>query len=494
MWLKFTKECPAAGRKAGDRWEVQDDTIARAYITAGYAVEDKAAETDLLGEARKAISEGLAAMQAAQAEALKEIARSIGQGFSTAAKATRFSPGLGGGIEASESEDEKFLRSGGFRSIGHYARSISKAGPVPGRVRDDSELGKYLTVCDRVNVARAVSTPDGMYETSEPDGGALVPPDFTTQIWERVYAQENLLARTQSYTVSGNTMVIPANAETSRADGSRWGGVLGYWEGEAQQLIGTRPKFRNIQERLKKLTVMTFVTNELLTDSATALEQYLGRVAPQEITFKILNGLINGTGAGMPLGILNDPAFVSVAKDTGQAHQSVSYTNIMNIYNTMWAPCRSRAIWVYNQEIEPQLWQMALPVGTGGVPVFLPPGVAGGQFTGGATSHPFGAQGTNTAEAAPYAMLYGRPALCLEQCPGLGTTGDIMLIDWSQYITIVKGSIQTAMSIHLKFDYDETVFRWIFRMDGQGAWYAPLTPFNTNLSKTYTFAVGLATR
>lgn len=490
MILKFSKDCPMAGRKLGDEWEVQDEKIARAYIEAGFATEHKQAEEGLLAEARTILTKGLADMQAAFTAQQAELTRSLGAGLSSAA---RFSPGLGG-IEPGESEDEKLIRRGGFKCLSHFAHDIAQAGPTPGKVRDAaSTLGKYNTTLEKVSQARAVSSPDGMFETSDPDGGALIPPDFTTQIWERVYSQESILPRTQSYTISGNTMQIPANAETSRVDGSRWGGVLGYWEGEAQQLSGTRPKFRNLNLRLKKLTVMTFVTNELLTDSATALEQYLGRVAPDEIQFKILDGLINGDGAGIPLGIINDPAFVQVAKDTGQASKTISYTNVMNMYNTMWAPSRARSIWVYNQEIEPQLWQMALPVGTGGVPVYLPPGM-GGQFTGGAYSRPAGAAGTNSAEAAPYAMLYGRPAICLEQCPGLGNVGDLMLIDWSQYISITKGSIQSAMSIHLKFDYDETVFRWIFRMDGQGAWYAPLTPYKTNLSKVYTFAVGLAAR
>ena len=58
------------------------------------------------------------------------------------------------------------------------------------------------------------------------------------------------------------------------------------------------------------------------------------------------------------------------------------------------------------------------------------------------------------------------PAYPMEQCPGLGLTGDLMLVDLSQYIAATKGTIQTAMSIHLKFDYDESVFRWIYRMDG----------------------------
>lgn len=492
MIIKFVKDHQASGRKAGDVWDT-DDVIARAYIGAGVAAEHKQAETDLMAEARKVLADGLAEMQRTFSESLATVTRTIGDGFRTAAAAGS-RRGFNPRIDATESEDEKYLRRGEFRSIGHFAREVQAAGPTPGRVRTESTLiGKYNTCLDRVNQARAVASPDGMFETSEPDGGATIPPDFTTQIWERVYSQEAILPRTQGYTVSGNTMLIPANAETSRADGSRWGGVLGYWEGEAQQLTGSRPKFRNIQLRLKKLTIMTFVTNELLTDSATALEQYLGRVAPEEIHFKVLDGLINGDGAGIPLGIINDPAFIQVAKDTNQASKTISYTNVMNMYNTLWAPSRARAIWVYNQEIEPQLWQMALPVGTGGVPVYLPPGM-GGQFTGGAAAHPGGHEGTNAAGGAPHAVLYGRPAIALEQCPGLGSVGDLMLIDWSQYISIVKGTIQTAMSIHLKFDFDETVFRWIFRMDGQGAWSAPLTPYKTNLSKTYSFAVGLAAR
>jgi HK97 family phage major capsid protein len=489
MILRFIKDCPPAGRKERDEWEVQDEKTARSYIDLGFA-EEKKGDEGLFAEARKILADGVAAMQRQFAEQHAETMKTIGRGFAGA----RFSPGLGDG-QGAESEDEKLIQRGGFKSMGHFARTIATSGPTPGNVRDAATiLGKYNSTLEKVAQARAVSSPDGMFETSEPDGGALIPPDFTTQIWERVYSQESILPRTQGYTISGNTMTIPANAETSRVDGSRWGGVLGYWEGEAQQLQGTRPKFRNLNLRLKKLTVMTFVTNELLTDSATALEQYLGRVAPDEIQFKILDGLINGDGSGIPLGIIADPAFISVAKDTGQATKTISYTNVMNMYNSMWAPSRARSIWVYNQEIEPQLWQMALPVGTGGVPVYLPPGMGGGVVTGGASSRPYGAEGTNASASAPWAMLYGRPAIALEQCPGLGQVGDLMLIDWSQYISITKGSIQSAMSIHLKFDYDETVFRWIFRMDGQGAWSAPLTPYKTNLAKTYSFAVGIAAR
>ena len=337
-------------------------------------------------------------------------------------------------MAATESEDEKLTRNGGFRNLAAFQPGSPAERRPAGRPAARTRTRCWENITRPSNgsgrpgqsVART-----GCTRISEPDGGALVPPDFTTQIWERLYSTEKLLPRTQGYTVSGNTFVMPANTETSRVDGSRWGGVLGYWEGEAQQLTGSRPKFRDLRYRLKKLTVMSFVTNELLTDSATALEQYLGRVVPQEIEFKIHDALINGTGAGIPLGILNDPALITVAKDTGQATKTISFTNVMNLYNTMWAGSRPNSIWLYNQEIEPQLWQMALPVGTGGVPVFLPSGV----------NNLYGA-----GASAPLATLYGRPAYPMEQCPGLGQTGDLILVDLSQYIAISKGTILTAMS------------------------------------------------
>ena len=304
MLIKFTKAHAASGRQAGDVWDT-DEPIARAYIAAGIAVEHKEAETDLLTAARAEIARGFELLQANLNDQVAGLGRTIGSGLASVGTSRRFSPR----IDPTESEDEKLSRTGGFRNLAHFSLEVQRSGgQTPGLVRNEgTALGKYLSACDRINVARAVSSPDGMYETSEPDGGALVPPDFTTQIWERLYSTEKLLPRTQGYTISGNTFTMPANSETSRVDGSRWGGVLGYWEGEAQQLTGSRPKFRNLNLRLKKLTVFSFVTNELLTDSATALEQYLGRVVPQEIEFKIHDALINGTGAGIPLGIAERP-------------------------------------------------------------------------------------------------------------------------------------------------------------------------------------------
>jgi len=73
--------------------------------------------------------------------------------------------------------------------------------------------------------------------------------------------------------------------------------------------------------------------------------------------------------------------------------------------------------------------------------------------------------------------VYGRPLLEVEYAAALGTTGDIMLASLSQYQTINKGGVQAASSIHVSFAADETVFRFVYRTDGQPLWNSALTPY-----------------
>ena len=128
-------------------------------------------------------------------------------------------------------------------------------------------------------------------------------------------------------------------------------------------------------------------------------------------------------------------------------------------------------VWLVNQDVTPQLHQLNLPVGTGGALVYMPPG---------------------GLSQSPYGTLYGRPVLESEYCSTLGTVGDIILFSPSQYQMIDKGGVQSAMSIHVRFIYDEQVFRFVYRIDGKPLWHQPLTPYQgTNTQSPF---VTLATR
>ena len=59
----------------------------------------------------------------------------------------------------------------------------------------------------------------------------------------------------------------------------------------------------------------------------------------------------------------------------------------------------------------------------------------------------------------------------------LGTVGDLILADWSQYQMIDKGGIKGASSMHVRFLQDEMVYKFTYRINGQPTWDAALTPY-----------------
>jgi len=328
-----------------------------------------------------------------------------------------------------------------WASRGEFFQAVMRAGKPGGQV--DPRLS-----------TRAAT---GLSESIPSDGGFLVEPAMADEILSTVWTSGEILPRVNKVTLTGNKTGMKFNGidETSRADGSRAGGILAYWAAEAAEKTASKPKFRQIQLDLNKLIGLCYATDELLGDAA-ALAQVIEKGFQAEFDFKIVDAIINGVGAGMPLGILNSGCIVSVSKESGQDADTIIYENINNMWSRMLASSRKNAVWVINQDCEPQLNSMSLAVGIGGVPVYMPPG------------------GLNDS---PYSKLMGRPVIPIEQCATVGDTGDIMLCDFSKYRAIDKGGPKGDVSIHVRFVYDESVFRFVYRFDGQPELGSEITPY-----------------
>jgi HK97 family phage major capsid protein len=344
----------------------------------------------------------------------------------------------------------------GFKTLGEFGMSVYSAS-VPQGYHDQ-----------RLQMLAAAS---GASMGVGSDGGWLIPPAFSTQVWDGLNDPANsLLPLTDSYTVTGESLTFNASAETSRVAGSRWGGIRGYWIAEADQMTASKPKLRQLKLEPQQLAVMCYATDKLLKN-AQAVEQWLTRAAVDEINFLVGDSIINGTGAGQPQGILNGTCLIPVAKETNQAAASIVYANVVKMYQRLHARSRAGARWYINQDCEPSLQQMSLTVGAGGVPAYLPPG---------------------GLSVSPYSTLMGLPVVPLEYCPTLGTVGDILLADMKAYATGLRGGVESAMSMHLRFDYNETAFRFLFEVDGQPWLASPITPYKgTNTTSPF---VALATR
>ena len=311
---------------------------------------------------------------------------------------------------------------------------------------------------------RLVRAPTGAGEVDPTGGGFLVQVDFAASIFILAHDLGEIIQRVNKIPISANAngLKIPGVDETSRATGSRWGGVASNWAAEGVAGTESRPKFRLIEFDLKKLISKMTITDELLADS-TALTSIAAQAFSEEITFMTEDAIWEGTGAGQPLGVINSPALVQVAKQNGQATGTIVKENIDNIWARTWARSRKSGVWLINQDAEPQLNQLNQAVGTGGQLVYLPPGGIAN---------------------APNATLYGRPLIATEYNAALGAPGDIAFVDLSQYTIVDKGGVQMATSIHVAFDTDELRFRITYRVDGKPMWVAPLTPFKGSLTKS----------
>lgn len=341
--------------------------------------------------------------------------------------------------------------SGPFTNFGEQLRAVINA-DRPGGHTDS-----------RLYDVRAVS---GMSEGVAADGGWLVQEDFSTSLIKGLFDTGKLAGMCTRFGLGEgkNGIKLPVPDETSRANGSRWGGVQIFHAGEAVEATKSKPKFASLRLKLEKLIGLVYLTDELLED-VPMMEQFVSMAFFEEFDYKMDDIIINGLGAGQGLGIMNSDALVTVPKEDGQEAGSIYYENILNMWTRMPARCRKTAVWLINQDAETQLFKMHMVIGTGGVPVYLP---------------------ATQAAGSTYSTLFTRPVLPVEQCQSVGSKGDIILFDPKSYVFIDKGGIKKDFSMHVRFLYDEGVLRFVYRYDSQPVFGSAITPANgTNTLSPY---------
>jgi HK97 family phage major capsid protein len=364
-------------------------------------------------------------------------------------------------------------RKDGFRSFGEHLQSVAMAGRG---ARPDPRL-MFGELDSQGNFKAAGGSDGAMNEGVPSEGGFLVGADSSEKIYQRTYSTGSIVSKCQRQPISAasNRLKLKVVDEDSRADGSRMGGVLAFWQNEADTFLSSRPKFRQIELALNKLTALVYATDELLEDSA-ALEAWIMSNLPTELNFRLEDAIFNGTGVGQPDGILNSQALLSLTP--GNTATVVTATDVLAMWSRFWHPGLQGSIagistenltagsvggqpgaaWFIDQSVIPQLFSMTLGSGTAVILLYHPPGYMGlpGQ----------------------YGQLLGLPVIPTEHNAALGTVGDIVLADMSQYLLADKGAVQAAASMHVRFVYDEMTFRFTYRADGETTWKKPLTPKN----------------
>ena len=335
----------------------------------------------------------------------------------------------------------------GYRNLGEFCGDVMRAALGKG---ESERMTRAATVFGNTD--------------SGPDGGFAVPPAFATEISSIAYGQESLLGLCDTMPLSGNTMTFPKDETTPWGSG----GITAAWEGEGDQSTPKKPAIGDSTLKLRKLKVLVAASDELLNDAA-GMSSYISRKMGEAVDWKINDAIVNGTGAGQPLGIMVAASTVSQAKETSQTAVTINAANIGKMYGRCLKGPGARLAWLVHPDAINQIMLLTI----GDQPIWTPP--------------------QSGMKEAPNGFLLGRPIIESDACQTLGTVGDIILGNFAGYRAITKASgAEFATSMHLWFDQDLQAFRLVVRIDGQPALSVAMSAKNG--SSTRSHFVTLATR
>ena len=309
-----------------------------------------------------------------------------------------------------------------------------------------------------------------MNSITESDGGFLVQSDFTEGLLQSAFDNAQLANLCRRVTISNasNSIEYPALKETSRANGSRQGGISVAWGTQGGTISSSKPDIEYRKLALEKMVGLCYATDEMVAD-VPFLTTWISRLFGEEFGFQLDVAIFEGDGAGKPLGIMETNALVSVSKKSGQAADTIVAENIFAMHSAMIPRRRQKAVWLVNPFAEAQLPGMVL----GNQPIYMPPG---------------------GISNSPYATLYGKPVIPFEPCSKLGDAGDIMFAAMDEYLLAEKGTLEQATSIHVKFESAEQGFRFILRTNGHPLLRSSITPLKGNTGDKFSAFVTVENR
>jgi len=288
-----------------------------------------------------------------------------------------------------------------------------------------------------------------MTEGTDPLGGFLVPEEFAAEVVR--YATEVAIVRPRARVLgmARDVLTLPKLDQTT----DHFGGVTLKWIGEAETKMETSPVLGRITLNAKKLTGLTYVSDEFLADSAVNVANFLVSLFGEAMAYEEDKQFLTGTGVAKPFGIISGGTTVSRV-----TANKIKYADIIAMFKTLPAWAQANAVWITTLAGLEQLLLIRSGVYDGakvdetkGVPLIT----ATGPISG-------------IAGALPMTIL-GKPILLTDKLPAVGSKGDLIYADLSWYYIGDRGVLEVASSIHLRFATDETTIRFIKRVDGQPA-------------------------
>ncbi len=273
-----------------------------------------------------------------------------------------------------------------------------------------------------------------------------------------------------------------ATTETSLADGSRYSGFNATWEGTAETTVPSAVDSKISQAVFvqNRLLIQTTVSRDIWQDSES-LERWLSTIALSEIRNKLEQAVLFGVDYGIT-GAMNENCAVQIAKGATSGG-AITSINIDDMWGGLAEGSSDTAVWHANKATIAAIDKLAVS-GQWPENVYVP-----------ANLSPMG-----------FPMMKGRPLISLPWCSALGTAGDLILVNWPEYIFtyirmpgdsplsfsvdiprdnfhrgvlgLAPDAVEQRASEHQLFDTDRLAIIWKLRCDARFLWNATCTDYN----------------
>lgn len=477
MFVKLISD--VAAHKAGSVIDEPNETVARGYIAAGLAEE-----SDHGAHLGNIVDSKLAAATAPILEAVEKLKRSLVDNVPSKGAPPPPAEDKGvefdGDVEATESPadrgvDGKAIARGFGEIVGLIGRTAPSI-PVEHRTHADQRLTEFYKL-DRVsdfhdaNLSKR-GAPVSRAGTESMVGGSgygyFVKPELMGSYFE-IAMEDSLIepfvaqipvgATNEAKWLALDQYFIPGIGQTASASGIRV-----FRKGEITQRASSDAVLREILFKIADLTGITSLSRDLIADNYISAASTIQNLFMRALAFTKDFEFINGDGVGKPTGIRKSNALLTATRKSANKIQLEDLQAMQAIFHQSRA---KSSMYIAHQSCFTEL--LTLKFGSG-LPAFLP------NASIDQTSSFSLIAGTSSSDTKfqSHGTLLGKPIrFTTDKLEVLGTVGDIMLVDPSQYGVADRQGVEIGVSDQFQFDTDQITYRFKLRNDGKSLWTGP---------------------